>query len=112
MYLFAQENDEGNIEYKCIFNIKSKDRLDRYITQLNYRINEGQGEAIYLIGVSDLGQVIGLSDEIIEFNIDIITYMSKKLKSSISLIIRGQHKGNKFLIIKIKSDNYQFNLLC
>ena len=112
MYLFDQENDEGNIEYKCIFNIKSRDRLDRYITQLNYRLNEGLGEAIYLIGVSDLGQVIGLSNEIIEFNLDIINYMSRKLNSRLVLIVRGLHKGNKFLIVKIKSDNECSNLLC
>lgn len=106
MALFSEEDYYGNIEYKLFFNIKNRCRLDKYITQLNFRINEGNGNAIYLIGVSDNGHVIGLNDIQLKHNIDIINYMSSKINSKVSLILNCTHKNNKFLMVKIVSNKH------
>lgn len=45
----------GNIEYKLKLLSPSKQRLDHLVTQLKWRLNEGNGEAIYEIGVTDSG---------------------------------------------------------
>lgn len=45
----------GNIEYKLKLLNPSKQRLDHLVTQLKWRLNEGNGEAIYEIGVTDSG---------------------------------------------------------
>lgn len=45
----------GNIEYKLKLISPSKQRLDHLVTQLKWRLNEGNGEAIYEIGVTDSG---------------------------------------------------------
>lgn len=45
----------GNIEYKLKLISPSKQRLDHLVTQLKWRLNEGAGEAIYEIGVTDSG---------------------------------------------------------
>lgn len=47
----------GNIEYKLKLINPSKQRLDHLVTQLKWRLNEGNGEAIYEIGVTDSGRV-------------------------------------------------------
>ena len=50
-----QELDDGNIEYKrCLINIELH-RIEEYITQMKWRLSEGDGEAIYYIGIEDDG---------------------------------------------------------
>jgi hypothetical protein len=51
------EPEFGNIEYKLKLITPSKQRLDHLVTQLKWRLNEGSGEAIYEIGVTDSGEV-------------------------------------------------------
>ena len=46
----------GNIEYKLKLISPSKQRLEHLVTQLKWRLNEGNGEAIYEIGVTDSGK--------------------------------------------------------
>ena len=41
--IFSKELDDGNIEYKRYFKIESNLKLQNYTTQMNYRINEGNG---------------------------------------------------------------------
>lgn len=48
----------GNIEYKLKLISPSKQRLDHLVTQLKWRLNEGSGEAVYEIGVTDSGKFI------------------------------------------------------
>jgi hypothetical protein len=50
--LFDKENDEGNIEYKLIINKKKTTKL---ITQFFFRLREGNGKCIYIIGIDDNG---------------------------------------------------------
>ena len=53
-----RENEYGNIEYKlCINPIHKKEkRIEEPISQMQaYRLNEGHGECIYIIGISDEG---------------------------------------------------------
>ena len=53
---FDKESDEGNIEYKLfIGKTKCKHRL---LSQCFYRIREGNGKAIYIIGITDAGQLV------------------------------------------------------
>ena len=47
------EKDDGNIEYKLKLIDKTKERVDELSTQMRYRVDEGCGEAIYVIGVTD-----------------------------------------------------------
>ena len=59
-----KENDEGNKEYKrhlktCNNNIT--DFYNKRASQMKYRLYEGNGKAVYMLGVEDNGSVIGLS---------------------------------------------------
>jgi GTPase len=59
----GKENYYGKIEYKLTIMDKAKERLNHLTTQLNFRLNEGKGQAIYRIGVEDNGNPIGITDE-------------------------------------------------
>jgi GTPase len=53
----------GNKEYKWKWCKESKLLLNKRATQLLFRLNEGHGKAIYILGILDNGYTIGISDE-------------------------------------------------
>ncbi|MFP3167577.1 MAG: GTP-binding protein [Thermoproteus sp.] len=57
--MYPPESEEGNREYKLM--VRDVD-LERLAGQMKRRLVEGGGEAFYLIGVSDDGKPLGLSD--------------------------------------------------
>ena len=69
--MFPPENDEGNIEYKrhlCSQELRTPDdnyniRFQQLVTQLKFRLNEGNGTAVYYIGVEDDGSIFKLTSK-------------------------------------------------
>lgn len=59
----GKEQYYGMMEYKLTLMDRAKERLKHLTTQLNFRLNEGKGQAIYRIGVEDNGNPIGINDE-------------------------------------------------
>ncbi|KAJ1547403.1 GTP binding protein [Nowakowskiella sp. JEL0078] len=57
------EIEEGNVEYKFKLVDPPDERIEHLVTQMNWRLAEGHGEALYEIGVSDNGELTGLSKE-------------------------------------------------
>lgn len=70
------ENDEGSTEYKL--KLTMVDRVEQIATQMRYRVDEGNGEAIYTLGVMDDGAVIGLLPEEFQQTINILETAAKK----------------------------------
>jgi GTPase len=56
----SREVEEGNVEHKWKLLAVSSDRLVHLTTQLNWRLNEGRGNAIYMLGYTDGGDPSGL----------------------------------------------------
>lgn len=57
------ESEEGNIEYKRqLLNLTEK-RTNRLTTQMLYRLEEGNGECYYQLGINDNGTPFGLTEE-------------------------------------------------
>ena len=50
---FEPEEEEGNIEYKRYISTLSKKRFSQLLSQMKWRLSEGEGKAIYYIGVND-----------------------------------------------------------
>ena len=73
------EVEEGNIEYKRKIINPTSERLDQLITQMKWRLNEGNGEAIYYIGVEDNGSVSGISNNDLKESIKNIKIMIKNI---------------------------------
>jgi GTPase len=63
MLKYPPEEEFGNIEYKLTLVNKSADRIVSLASQMRMRIDEGCGEAIYVIGVTDDGEIMGVNDE-------------------------------------------------
>ena len=59
----SPENEFGNIEYKRFLISKTKERIQEISSQMRFRVEQGEGEAIYVIGVSDNGCAVGVTDE-------------------------------------------------
>lgn len=104
------ENNEGNIEYKRHLIEKSDDRLEKLATQMKYRVNEGNGEAIYYIGVEDDGKLTGINKEEYNETLKNLKIISDKNKYTITLLssknVSKQKSIYEFLVRELNSPNY------
>ena len=64
------EPQNGNIEYKLKLVNPSATRLEHLVTQMKWRLREGNGEALYEMGVEDNGIMTGLSEEDMDSSLD------------------------------------------
>jgi len=71
------EVEEGNIEYKLKLVNPNPSRLEHLVTQMKWRLREGQGEAVYEIGVCDNGKLAGLCRYEMDASIETLRTMSK-----------------------------------
>lgn len=111
------EVEEGNIEYKVKLVDPSLSRMQHLITQMKWRLREGQGEAIYEIGVQDDGTMKGLTDKELDASIGTLKSMAAALGASI-VVLRERDVTPKTvaccrrrvveLLIRKVPDNQQF----
>ncbi|KAK9696231.1 Elongation factor Tu GTP binding domain [Popillia japonica] len=78
-YCLPPEPQAGNIEYKLKIVNPSKQRFEHLVTQMKWRLREGQGEAIYEIGVEDNGVLTGLSNNDMMNSLQTLKQMAVKL---------------------------------
>ncbi len=102
------ESELGNVEYKFTLQNKNKERIQELSAQMRFRLYEGDGEAIYYIGVSDDGRPIGLPE--IELNASINTLKKIAEIANSKVIILRKAIGEQgyvveCLIRKIKNIN-------
>lgn len=85
-----KEKYYGNREYKLhmIFDNKKniRKKMAKRSTQLCFRLNEGNGKALYLIGINDNGDIIGLSNNQLIESIKNICEISNFINCSIKSI--------------------------
>lgn len=86
--IFKPEDDEGYIEYKlrldCIDNLK----IDRMITQMKYRLNEGKlltnrFIAYYFLGIDDDGTAGYINFEILDNTLKVFKIITEKSNAEI-----------------------------
>jgi GTPase len=114
MQVALAEIEEGNVEYKRNFNNVSNSRLNQLTAQMNWRINEGNGVCYYYLGICDNGTIYeNLSQEDIDYSLDIIKMMAHGCNSYINkIIINRVHDNNNYNIwfnIEIKRKNEYMN---
>ena len=101
MKFFDKESNDGNIEYKLNLSNMSKIKFQKYSTQLKYRILEGNGIAIYIIGISDNGFIFGISNYEINYTINLFNYICNNVNCKIDLILKCKYNNIFFLVIKV-----------
>ncbi|KAJ9447770.1 GTP-binding protein cgp-1 [Diplonema papillatum] len=82
----GMEDDEGYIEYKWKLVGVSKERLDNLITQMKFRVAEGQGECMYEIGVDNDGHPKGLNPEDYRESVRTIRKMAESLNCDCGVV--------------------------
>jgi GTPase len=80
------ENEYGNVEYKLRLTDPTPERIERLVTQLKWRIREGQGEAILFLGVKDNGQFVGLTPDEIRLSLQTLEQMSSKVGATMTIV--------------------------
>lgn len=98
------EKDYGNKEYKRHLkinnrNIKNKNNyFDKKATQMLYRLHEGDGKAVYLIGVDDNGDSCGVSLEDLTETLSYINKISSIINAKIKNIRIYNSKNNMYIM--------------
>ncbi|KAJ3258239.1 hypothetical protein HK103_003720 [Boothiomyces macroporosus] len=105
------EVEEGNIEYKLKLVDPTPERIDHLVTQLKWRLAEGGGEAIYEIGVSDAGTLVGLNEQEMKASMETLKLMGSTLCAELSVIRVqkvGQNSVAEVLFRKCLKDDQHF----
>jgi len=80
------EVEEGNREYKLKLVNPTPSRVEHLITQMKWRLKEGDGEAIYAIGVEDNGVISGLLRDELDSSLETLSSMADRLGAETHII--------------------------
>ena len=97
--MLPPEIEEGNREYKRFFKDISKKRFFELASQMNWRLNEGNGTAYYFLGVNDNGTIHGLDNETFKYSIKIIKELAKDCDAKIAHMEKNIFEGEIFRFI-------------
>ena len=106
MSKLKEEQYYGNTEYKLKFTNMNVSKIERYATQLKFRLIEGKGTAYYYIGVADDGQIVGIDEKKVEFHLETMYQIANSIKGRIESIkiLPVKDKSEKFIFIKIVAE--------
>ena len=65
---------------------------------MNWRLQEGQGEALYEIGVEDCGTLSGVSSEELQASLATITKMADRLGASITILYERKLENERHIV--------------
>ena len=99
MSKYPPEKEEGKVEYKLMLRSVSQARLEKLASQMKYRLSEGGGEAIYVLGVSDDGEPIGLSEEELSETLLVLREVARRIGAKTKVIRR--RRGKKGSIVEV-----------
>ncbi|XP_067619613.1 GTP-binding protein 2 [Eurosta solidaginis] len=104
----------GNIEYKLKLISPSKHRFEHLVTQMKWRLREGNGEAVYEIGVSDSGHLHGLTEKDMNASLATLKQMAQNLGASTSVLRRKyvttRRSVAEVLVRKIPDDQHNIEI--
>ena len=110
-FKLPKEKYYGNKEYKLKLTEKFIEniRLQKFITQMQFRLIEGEGKAYYYIGVWDNGEIANTNDDQFKLSFQIISYSCKSLNANIYKIYKFNLPNKQYYVFCINSNiNYNF----
>ena len=106
------EKEEGNKEYKryltcrnCNPEIQNR-FINKRASQMLYRLIEGEGKAVYLLGVEDDGKIYSLKNEIIYETINYLKLIARTIEADIVVI---RIYNNNVLSVRLKLSKVKLN---
>jgi len=101
--MLPPEIEEGNKEYKRVFKDIKKIRFIELSTQMNWRLNEGNGIAYYYIGVEDNGTIYNkLSSKQIKYSMNTLKKLANHNKATITKNEKNTINNNIWFKVEIK----------
>ena len=99
------EKEYGNKEYKRMFSARGHNNsIEKLVikraSQLLFRLIEGEGKAIYLLGIEDNGDVIGLNKYELETTLNFMKKIVEEAKGKIKII--RIYKGGKGYVCSVR----------
>jgi elongation factor 1-alpha len=88
--------ENKNIEFKEKLSPEThlkEDRKQKLASQMKFRLEVGNGKAVYILGVSDKGKVKGLTEIEFEETLNVIKTIAKENKSEISKVEKFNENG-------------------
>jgi len=83
---FFEQLDYGNIQYKKDILTKNKINWDLLERQMSFRLEEGNGECIYELGLNELGEKLGLNEDDLSDSLKNLELLALKLDANIHLL--------------------------
>jgi GTPase len=80
------EYDYGNIEYKLKLCDVDINRIEELTTQMKFRLEEGNGDCYYEIGVEDNGNPLGISKDELEISVNILALIATNLHCNVKIV--------------------------
>eukprot|EP00890_Picochlorum_soloecismus_P005879 jgi/Picsp_1/6292/NSC_03642-R1_gtp-binding protein 2 len=100
--ILLPENEEGSTEYKLRLTNNNPLRFEQLVTQLQYRLSEGNGESTYLLGVEDNGHPFGLDDRELQTSLDTLKAMAKAAGAHASVLrLPLGIKGRRCAVVRV-----------
>ena len=120
--ILPPEIEEGNIEYKLQLLNPTDSRFQQLVSQMKWRLEEGEGEAFYEIGVADNGTLAGLEEYELQKSLHTLGNMAKQLGATSTIVrqryISESEPGNtplreavEVLVRKIPEDRQVFTYI-
>lgn len=106
---FCNINEDKNVMYENFIienKLKKNVRFQQLSTQMKFRLFEGDGTAIYYIGVNDDGSIFELSSDKRCESLKIISFLTKHINAHINNIIFYE----KYFKVVIKDNTNENNL--
>jgi GTPase len=103
-----KERDDGNIEYKRELLNLDEEIINNRMTQMKYRIYEGNGEALYFLGVGDDGKLLGLTKDEYELSIQNLELIAKNIDCYVIKIYESSKNENYIGEFLIRENNKEY----
>ncbi|KAL4451725.1 hypothetical protein ABPG75_007387 [Micractinium tetrahymenae] len=97
------EVEAGRVEYKLRLVDPQPARFQQLVTQLNWRLAEGAGEAIYCLGVEDNGHPRGLEEDEMAASLGVLRAMAAEVGAAAEVLQMppGSAEGRRCAVVRV-----------
>ncbi|WP_202318880.1 GTPBP1 family GTP-binding protein [Archaeoglobus neptunius] len=109
----VRRGEGENIEFKeflTSYHLR-EGRFRQLACQMNHRIIMGKGKAIYVIGVSDSGQIRGIDESKFEETVEILKKLAEEVEAELSSVERYSINDGLVGIVEIRKTNAKEHIL-
>tara|TARA_Y100000385_G_C12984337_1_gene589916 strand:+ start:361 stop:705 length:345 start_codon:yes stop_codon:yes gene_type:complete len=101
----SAEKHFGNCEYKWKLISASPLKIQKLATQMDFRLRQGDGKAIYILGVKDNGFDTGMSKEELEETFNTVLKAAKIIGANIMRTRTYLRNVTTIRLLKLNSKN-------